>query len=309
MKKILFIIVSFAMLITPLYAQSIGIDTEGYERTEENNYGINKDKIKINDNNISEIRKTPYVDASKKIYDYADILSEEEESDLRSLIDGFVNETGLDFAFISVDFEYSRDDENDRYAYNFYDYNDFGLNNEYYGGIVLLRNKNEKDPYYTSYVFGEAQFYCGESRINELLDNLYPYFSNKNYKIGIENYLHQLKNYYDEGYDEDKYYLDENGSLKENYSLPYLPSIISGGLVSLLSVLGLVKKNKMVKKASNADDYLVKSSVQYINKTDTFVSTITTHHRISSDSGSHGGGSHSGFGSSGMGHIGGGRHG
>ena len=81
---------------------------------------------------------------------------------------------------------------------------------------------------------------------------------------------------------------------------------MSGAFGTLLGMLGLVKKNKMVKKASNANDYLVKSSVEYLNKSDTMVSTITTHHRISSDSG---GGSHSGFGSSGGGHISGGRHG
>ena len=113
---------------------------------------------------------------------------------------------------------------------------------------------------------------------------------------------------YDRGYDEEIYYIDEDGVLRENKPLNFLPSIISGGLVSLLTTLGLINKNKMVKKASNANLYLLDNSVEYLNKSDKLVGTITTHHRISTDSGGSGG-SHSSIGHSGGGHISGGRHG
>ena len=70
----------------------------------------------------------------------------------------------------------------------------------------------------------------------------------------------------------------------------------------------LVKKNKMVMKATTAENYLDNSSIHLTKKEDQFISTHTTKHVNSSSSGGGGGGSH--IGSSGGGHSsGGGRHG
>ena len=306
MKKILFVIFGFFLLISSLNAANIGQNSEGYERNESNNYGVKKD-INVNSDRLDNILKTPYVDSSLKIYDFADILNPDEEKELKSLIDCFISDTGLDFAFVSFDMDYSSDNDNEEYAKDFYDYNDFGLNSENNGGIVLFRNNYSSDPYYGAVLTGEAQFYCQEGCLDNLLNNIHSSFSSRNYKDGITEFIHMFNSNYSNGYDEDKYYIDENGLLVEKKTLNYVPSIISGAFGTLLGMLGLVKKNKMVKKASNANDYLIKSSVEYINKTDKMVSTITTHHKISSDS--HGGSSHSGFGSSGVGHISGGRHG
>ena len=44
-------------------------------RDESNNYGVNK-KIKINNSNLYNIKNTPYVDASEKIYDFANLLED-----------------------------------------------------------------------------------------------------------------------------------------------------------------------------------------------------------------------------------------
>ena len=306
MKKLLLTMIIFLILLTPIYADEIGSNSEGYVRSESNNYGVSKN-IKVNSNNMSDIMKTPYVDPSKKIYDFADILTSEEETELKSLIDNFIKTTGLDFVFVSVDMYYYNDDENEKYAQDFYDYNDFGLNNDKNGGIVLYRNAYSSNPYYASVYTGEAQLYCNENCSDYILDEIYDNFHSNSYKNGITQFIHLFNTYYNKGYDTDKYYIDENGSLAEKKSLNFIPSIISGAIATIFGMLGLVKKNKMVRKASNANDYLVKSSIEYINKSDKLVSTITTHHRISSDSGS--GGSHSGFGSSGVGHISGGRHG
>ena len=306
MKRLLCLVLSILLFISPIYASTTGSNSPGYERNESNNYGVNK-KITIDDSIINIIKNTPYVDASKKIYDFANILDSDDEKELSSLINGFINTTGLDFVFVSIDMPYSDDMDNDNYGYNFYDYNDFGMNMEKYGGIVLLRNTYSSAPYYTAVLTGEAQLYCDGYELDNLMDSLSSYFPNKLYKEGISKFLHSFTSLYEEGYDEEKYYIDDDGFVAEHKTLNFLPSIISGGLVSLLSMLGLVSKNKMVKKASNASNYLLNNSVNFINKNDKLVSTITTHHRISSDQG--GGGSHSSFGSSGIGHTSSGRHG
>ena len=306
MKKIMCLIISLLLCISFVKASNIGSNSEGYKRTESNNYGVNK-RYKVTDENKEYILNTPYVNAKKKIYDFVNILTDEEEDDLKTLIDGFIKETGLDFVFVSIDMPYTNDEDNEDYAEDFYDFNDYGMNNDKYGGIIILRNNYSNDPYYTVVLTGEAQLYCSTYDLDNLLDRMYDYFHNGLYKEGIEKFLHSFSTLYENGYDEERYYLDENGVLIENKPLNFLPSIISGGIVSLLSTLGLIKKNKMVKKASNANLYLLKNTVEYLNKSDTLVGTITTHHRISSDSG--GGGSHSSIGHSGGGHTSGGRHG
>ena len=306
MKKILFCLLTFVLFMTPLYADNIGKNSPGYERVESNHYGVNKN-ININSSNLDNVLKTPYVDASLKIYDFADILTDEEEKELKTLIDGFIEQTNLDFVFVSVDMSYYNDSLNEIYAQDFYDYNDFGQGLPKNGGIILYRNKYENDPYYESVLTGEAQLYCDTSCNDYLLDNIYDLFHSGNYKEGITSFIHMFNSRYEQGYDEERYYIDENGSLRENKKVNPLWSILSGGLATLIGMTRLVKKNKMVKKASNANDYLVESSINYTNKSDVFVSTITTHTRINTDSG--GGSSHSGFGSSGVGHISGGRHG
>ena len=74
-------------------------------------------------------------------------------------------------------------------------------------------------------------------------------------------------------------------------------------------MLILIKKNKMVKKQYQAEQYLSKESINITNRKDIFIRSHTTSYTESSSSGS-GGGSSSHSGSSGGGHSsGGGRHG
>lgn len=303
MKKLLFAIFISFIFIVSLNASTVE-SSEGYIRNESNNYGVKK-HWKVTNENIENIKRTPYVDASKKIYDSASSLTEEEKSELSSLIDGFINETKLDFVFVSIDTPYSNDKEMEDYASDFYDYNDFGINNEKYGGFIFLLNTYEQDKMYEIYAFGEAQFYYDISKSDALLDSIISYFKDGKYAEGVKQSIFKLKEYYSKGYDKDKYYIDENGDVKEYYQAPYILSVLSSGFVTLLTMLGLVKKNKMVTAASNADSYLEKESINITKKTDNFVSTVTTHHVITSSSS---GGSHSSHGSSGGGHTGGGRH-
>ena len=63
MKRIIRIIVLSLLLILPL---SLKAEVNLKERTESNNYGVNK-KWKITESNINNIKSTKYVDSSEKI--------------------------------------------------------------------------------------------------------------------------------------------------------------------------------------------------------------------------------------------------
>ena len=119
MKKIFYII----LVITLLLAINVKASTNVKERTESNNYGVTKETDYHS--RLDSIMKTKYVNASEKIYDFSDILTDEEEQELKLLIDEYRNKTGFDLVIVTDYLPYTSDDENVAYAEDFYDYNDF----------------------------------------------------------------------------------------------------------------------------------------------------------------------------------------
>lgn len=307
MKKIIFTILLFLISFNICYAS-----TNTYERTEDN-LRVNK-KWDINNKNINDVFNTPSVDASEKVYDFANILTDEEEIEIKGLIDEFIAETGFDLVFVSDSFSYSYDSENEDYAKNFYDYNDFGIDDEYYSGIVLFRNANSVDPYYCSRYFGEAQLYYSEDIYNNILDNIYYDFSSGNYLSGIKIFIKESTKYFNEGPapGSENYYIDDMGYLQKRYKPPILIGLVVSLIATAITIGILVKKNFMIVQETKALEYLDQNSIHYTRKLDQFITSHTTSHYISSSSsgGYSGGGSfHSSGGSSGGGSSGGGRHG
>ena len=109
------------------------------------------------------------------------------------------------------------------------------------------------------------------------------------------------------------YTLDDNGFLV--YSPKFHPPILIAIIISLVAtliIIGIqVSKNKMVKQATFAHDYIDRNSILYTRKADVFYNSRTTSYTTSSSSGGYsgGGGGGSRGGSSGGGHSGGGRRG
>lgn len=274
-------------------------------RTKENNYGVNK-HWNINNKNLSNVLNTPYVDSSKKVYDFANILTEEEEQTIYTYSKEFMEKTGMEMIFVTIDMPYSYDSKNEEYAADFYDYNDFGLDLEHYDGILLFRNNYSVDRYYDMYTFGRAQLYFNQSRYDDILDSIYYDISHDDYLEGFKTFKDKCLTYYNYGIAM-KYknaYIDSNGFIRYNYSVPYFLAFAISSVITIIILTILVKKNKMIKKSTEASEYIDKNSINYKTKEDRFITSRTTSYTVSSSSG----GSHSG--SSGGGHSsGGGRHG
>lgn len=285
------------------YAKS---DVKVFDRTSTNNWGVNK-HWNIDNGNLNNVKSIPYVDVSDKVYDFAGVLTDKEEEQIYSKIQDFIEKNNVDMVVVTIDMAYSSDSKNEKYAADFYDYNDFGLNLNNYSGILFLLNNYSQDRYYDMYAFGDAQLYFDQNRADNILDGIYSYFSGNNYSSGIKSFISKCSDYYDKGI-VSKYkhaYVDENGYIKFNYYVPFLPCVGGALVFTLIVMLILIKKNKMVRKATTASEYMDKDSINYTQHLDQFVRSHTTHYTISSSSG--GGGSHGG--SSGGGHFsGGGRH-
>ena len=309
MKKLWIILISTLCLlgIDVCYAE-----VTTFDRNEQDNYGVNK-KWDINDSNLNNVLKTPKVDAKEKVYDFSDLLTEEEEKQIKNMINLFIEKTNMDMVFVIYDLPYDVDSKNEEFAADFYDYNDFGMDFENYSGVLLFRNSYEVDRYYNVYMFGNAQLYYTFDRCETVLDAIYNEFSNDLYVTGMDNFLTRMYRYYDSGIPPEyrNYYVDDMGYLKEKYVPPIKLMIIAPGIITIFVIGWFVKKNKMVYKEQKARAYLDESSVYFRAREDKFINSHTSSYTTSSSSGGGGGfsGGSSG-GSSGGGHSsGGGRHG
>ncbi len=312
MKKvfnILFILSIFLFGITTCKAT-----VTTYDREQLDNYGVNK-KWEITDENKDDVLNTKKVDETLKIYDFSDVLTDDEEALLKEKIDEFISYTNMDMVIVIDDFSYYNDEENEEYAANFYDYNDFGIDFENYSGVLLLRNTNSYNKYYNIYTFGNAQLYFSYERLEMTLDNMYYDFSSSDtygsYYNGMLTFINDMMTYYEQGIPNSmrNYKVDENGYLYEVYKAPWFIITVLSAIITAIIIFVLVKKNKMVTKATSADNYYVKDSLVITNQKEAFIRSHTSRHVMSHGSGNNPG-ARSSRGSSGGGHgRGGGRHG
>jgi len=291
--------------------QNLANQPKTKDRSSLNNLGVNK-KWQITSSNKPNVLRTKYVEAEEKIYDFSGVLTEDELKKLQEQAKDFKKKTKMDLVILIDNLPYSYDKENEDYAADFYDYNDFGIGlDKNYSGVLLFRNTYESDPYYDIYTFGKAQLYFDYNRLNNILNNIYNDLHNENYYSGFSLYINELSNYYDNGIPSTmkNYKIDDMGFLKKTYHPPIFLATLISLVTSLIIILILIKKNKMIAKATMATEYLDKNSLNITNKVDQLISSHTTHYTTSSSSGSSGGFSSS-SGSSGGGHSsGGGRHG
>lgn len=324
MKKLKYI-----LLILLLLPFTCSASTNTKNRNELDNLGVNK-HWNITDNNRQNVLNTKSVDANEKIYDYSDILTEEEEKEVKEKIDKYIEHTNMDMVFVSINLPYTIDKQNEEFAADFYDYNDFGINFESYSGVLLLRNTYEQDPYFNVYMFGKAQLYYSFARSESMLDNIYPYFKGQDYITGLNIFIDNYTSYFDQGVPEEmenyyvdkdsilhqipkNYYVDKNNVLhKKPYKAPWSIIIILDTIITLITTSILIHKNKMIKQKLTTKEYLDKNGVTFTKRENNLIKEYVTHvtHDTYSGSSSGGGGFSSSIGSSGGGHSsGGGRHG
>lgn len=283
-KKLIIILFLYTIFsIIPVYAS-----TNTKERTEED-YLIPND-IQVTESNKRNILLTPKVDENEKIYDFADLFTPSEEENLYSEITKYINSSNLDLAVVTIN-------ENNKstpreYADDFYDYNNFGINNSKDGILFLIDMQNREIYMATT---GYAINMYDDYRINKSLDEVYKYMSDQNYYQGTLNYINIIDKYAKSGLPSTKD--------KKSLSKTILYSLIIAIIITLIIMIILIKKNKLVKQATTAKEYLKRESIIMNNLGEILISTNTIKTEIDHSSGgssihtgssgnSHGGGGH-----------------
>ncbi len=294
-KYLLLIVILFGFCIIPVSAS-----TNTFTRTEDNLL-VSPD-ITVTSQNLDNILGTPAVDASEKVYDFAELLTPSEEEQIYNRVQKFINKTNLDLAVVTIN------DNNKfsamEYADDFYDYNDFGTDSEY-SGVLFLVDMDTREIYMST--TGKAISMYSDYRIDMTLDAIYQDFSNENYLNGITKFVTIIENYDTMGLPsnkDSKYAINNSGEVYRKF-----PWLIVFGIPSVITaiVIGiLISKNKLVRVATSSREYLDKDSLKIKTVSDRLVSTNTIAVPRSSGSSSGGVGSSRYSGSSGRSHGGGG---
>lgn len=299
-KKIFSLIIIFLCVFSII---NVNASTNTRERTEDNL--LVPDYITVNDYNINNVLSTPSVDASEKVYDFADLYNDEEELEIYNKISEFITSTDMDMAVVTIDV-------NDKhsamvYADDFYDYNEFGIG-ESHSGLLFLVDMDTREIYMST--SGDAISIYTDSRIDNILDSIFSYFSSKSYAYGTERFIDLALSYSKiNSSDDSGYRITDNGELVRDYRGVYSVFIIAL-VVTIISLLVMASMNKMVHKANSAVSYLKKGTKNVTKINEVFLGSHVSKVRIDTDSGSiggsHGGGSSTHTSSSGSSHGGGG---
>lgn len=175
-NKKLIIILLFTFLFIP-YNCIASVKT--YQRTNDN-YLVPKDVI-VNSNNVVNVLKTPAVSSSEKIYDFADLFTEEEKKDIYKKMEQYIKKSNMDSIIVTTK-ELNGQSLSD-YTYNFYDYNDFKNN-----GIIFVIYIKDTEPEIFMGNGGTASAYYTDSIIRQTLIHVYKDIASKNYYKSVLDY-------------------------------------------------------------------------------------------------------------------------
>lgn len=273
MKKRLFIIL---ILFISLFGTNVNASTKTFDRTEDNLLVPNY--VEVTERNKSNILLTPAVDAKEKIYDFADIFSDNEEKMLYSQVYGFTRKTDLDLAIVTI--SYNNKHNTPVYADDFYDYNSFGIGEDR-SGLLLLIDMDTKRIYVST--TGKAISIYTDDRINKMLDNVFSYYSNNEYFKGTSIFINYVYSYAEVSPDDAGYVISDTGEVTKNRKGILIAGIFAI-IVTVVSLLVMASKNKLARVANSSIVFLRKDTLKVKVVSDEFVGESVTKTKIDNDS-------------------------
>jgi len=296
MKKKLLILITFILICFPCI---VSASTNTLPRDENNLYvwdTIDKNKYK------NDILKTPRVDSSEKIYDFADLYTDEEEKKLFDRVNDYIEKNGVDLVILTINENNKINTE--RYAEDFFIYNYFGTEDKKRTGIVFIIDMDGRNVNIVT--SGSAILYLDDNRINNILDDIVGYIGDKEYYDGTNVLMSKLEGYGTSIPSSNSHItIDPNGKPVKVHRPNIFISLVGGVIVAWIFVASNKSKHKSIIQATDADLYMNTGKSSVAPPKDKLVSSVVTSHVISTSSNSGGGGSHIGGSSF---HVGGGGH-
>lgn len=308
MKRRFLIFLAFSIFFIPNLVEA---STNVFERTEDNLQVA--DDIVVTEDNIDNILNTPKVDEKEKIYDFADLFTEEEEFFLYNSVNFYIETYDMDMVIVTINDNNKLDAG--EYAKDFYDYNYFGKNDKL-DGIIYLIDMDTREVYIDT--SGNAKLVYDDDRIDRMLDKSFNSLSIGRYYQAAKDFVNDASVYASSGIPDsnEDYFINDKGFLEKKKSANWAITIVGALTIPTVVLIIFISKHKGIKLAVEADNYIDKDKAASVISNDTFLTTHTSRVAIpkstSSSSGGRSGGRIGGssisHGSSGRSHGGGGRH-
>ncbi|MDO4502055.1 MAG: TPM domain-containing protein [Coriobacteriia bacterium] len=230
-----------------------------------------------------------------RVVDNADLLTDQEEADLKARLKDMRQRLNMDFVFVSDVSSYGLSRE--LFAQDYYKFNGYGVG-EKYDGVIFFVCMEDGNRGFVTAACGNAEGLMTESNLNKLDDRVIDLFKEGRYAEGISKRFTDLDSLYTDGH------LPFNwGGL----GLGCFGGLVFGCFMGFTNLGRKRHKMKTVAKAAHARQY-ANGGVEFTVSTD--VNAGTTYTRVpyvDPDKGSGGGGGSSFFSGSG-GSGGGGSH-
>ena len=247
--------------------------TKVYTRTDQN-YLVPDDVI-ITESNKSNIMSTPAIDASEKIYDFGNLLTDSEEDKLYTQIKKFIDGASLDFAIVTISDNVKNSSKD--YAHDFYDYNMFDND-----GILFLIDMDNRSIYMSTN--GTAVSLFPDSRMEPILENVYGKVSQKKYYDACLSFTTSISEFIELGdsdYNEDVV-INDDGTITKNLHL--LEVFLFALIGTIIIIVILIMMNRMVSKATLAKEFLNKETMKINDISEVFLGSHTSKTLIADDS-------------------------
>lgn len=300
--NILFILIILLWLPINCFAS-----TTTYPRTD-SNLQI-RSSISVTNKVKRAVLATPKVDASEKVYDFANLFTDTQESSLYQLIKNFITTYSMDMVIVTINS--NNKSSAMAYADDFYDYNDFGKGTTY-DGLLFLIDMDTREMWIST--TGQAILMYNDNRIDAILDSSYSYIKSQKYFECAKAFITKSSSFAQQGIPSNNknYEIDNKGNYKKKSTnliqdFPLFPAIIISFILSAITVIIARSKHKTIRKATQAKNYIIQNSINITRKEDRFLTSHTTKVYNPPSSSSSSGGSSTHSSSSGSSHGGGGR--
>lgn len=238
-----------------------------------------------------------------RVYDDAGLFTSSEKANLENEIKNLKDKYNHDFVIVTTNDTQGKTSRD--YADDYYDYNGFGVGNNFTGFLLLLDMDNRE--IYIS-TCGDSIDYLTDNRLDKTLDKLAPKMKKADYYETTKLFLNQMSDYISIGVPDNQYRYDEDAVNVDpekvltgtEFAIALLISLAVGGIIVVI----VVYKYSFAGKQS-AYPLKENGKLNLTKREDVFVNKTVTHIRIQSSSSNNGSSTHTS--SSGRSHGGGGR--
>lgn len=283
-KKIIVFTVTLIIMLSICYSTANAFVASNTSGTAYYSSTTNK---KYNTYNPTAIESTPVVDATLRVYDFAGLMTEDEEASIKAAIDEFEAEyTNINLVVVTINSNPKKSARD--YADDFFDYNSFSNN-----GVLFLIDMDTRNMWIST--TGSSISKLTDSRIDDILDVVEPRVKSKEYSKACLGFVNSVKRVYE----------GKSAGEPETMQSLVIKALKTGALIGLcggaIYLLIGVATHKNVAKKREATNYITQQKVTH--SSDRFTHNTTTRVYVGSSSS----GSSSHHGSSGISHGGGGR--